>query len=869
MVDGLPGLERVAWALRETTLQWVAGAMGSPDEVPSRSSLRGLGVWGVVVALLAVHAALAISSLSRKSATFDEMVRLTAGYSYWVTGDYRLDPAEPPLAQMWAALPLLGGQYRFPDLNQPAWWIGDAESIGRQFFFALGNDLDAMLFRARVMIVLLSVGLGLIIYLWSQRLFGPGAGMLSLVLYAFSPNLLAHARLVTTETATCLFFVASVAGLWWVAHEVRPASVLASGAALAGLFGSKMSAPLIVPVGVLILLVALVSRRPLRVRLGRAVEIDRRAARLAVCLVVIVIQAAIAIGAMWAVHRFRYAGMVDPVPGRDRYCPPAPLPSDASSWDYVLTDAGTVGQVVDWCRRHRLLPESYLYGVAFQSGMLHSGYGFLNGERRISGWWYFFPYGLAVKTPLALFGLLALAGVAALWGRSKGRDPTSPKPATLAGVLAIAFFLAVYWAVAVRANLNIGHRHILPTYPFMIILAGAAARWWQSPVRSMRWLTAACTGLFVLASIRLWPNYLACFNVLAGGPANGYRHLVDSSLDWGQDLPGLKRWLDAAPDGPYPGETLYLSYFGTDSPERFGIEATMLPSHMPWRQPTLESLKGGVYCISATMLQLMYIMPTNEWTETFETTYQLLKPDYGATRPTSSAPSEEVGSFRLLRFARLCAALRDRPPDDCVNHAILIYRLTDEDLTGILDGPSPTLYLDDPVKNGPKQLAYMLQLGRMLARRGHDDDAIERYKRVMRYDPSQIRAVNGSVAILVRQRQFDRAAAVFRRALGHSPDSVPLLNGLAWLLATSPRDDLRDGAEALRLAARACSLSARENWQILDTVAAAHAETGRFQQAVQFARKAESLARRAGLTPQADRVAERVALYLAGKPYRQ
>lgn len=67
-----------------------------------------------------------------------------------------------------------------------------------------------------------------------------------------------------------------------------------------------------------------------------------------------------------------------------------------------------------------------------------------------------------------------------------------------------------------------------------------------------------------------------------------------------------------------PAEPVYLSYFGTDNPERFGIEAIMLPSHMPWRPPKFETLTGRIYCISATMLQLMYVMPTNEWTETYE-----------------------------------------------------------------------------------------------------------------------------------------------------------------------------------------------------------------------------------------------------------
>ncbi len=719
--------------------------MASADQESDRSSLRWLVGWPVVVVLLGVHAALAIGSLRQKSATFDEMVRLTAGYGYWVTGDYRLDPAEPPLAQMWAALPLLGGDWRFPELSQPAWWIADAESIGRQFFFGLNNDVAVMLRSARTMIVLLSVALGALVYVASRRLFGPAGGLLSLLLYAVSPNLLAHARLVTTETATCLFFVAAVGGLWWVLHEVRPASVLASSAAMAGLFLSKMSAPLIIVVGAGMLAVRLVSGEPLRAGWGRTFAIQRRTARLGVWLGVMVIQVAATAGGLWAVHRFRYEAMIDAVPGRDRFCPPVPLPPETSSWDYVLSDAGTVGRLVDTLQTHRLLPEAYLYGVAFQSKAIGAGYGFLNGERRISGWWYFFPYALAVKTPPALFALLILAVVAAIWRRRAGAGRAARDPCATTGVVAILLFLGVYWGVALRSSLNIGHRHILPTYPFMIILAGGAAAWLRH--RAMRWITGGCVGLFVLSAGLIWPDYLAYFNVLAGGPREGYKHLVDSSLDWGQDLPGLERWIDGhdrtlmfvGTPGP-----VYVSYFGTDNPERFGIDAIMLPSHMPWRPPRLESLKPGAYCISATMLQLMYLMPTNRWTEAYEAAYQVLKADVdrvGLTAAAAQWPAEEREAYRLLRFARLCAGLRRRDPTDQINHTILVYNVHEGLLREMLDGPPAETAPDDPVRDGPEQLVWVRRLARMLDRRGRREQAARWHEWILQFIPSDAEAI--------------------------------------------------------------------------------------------------------------------------------
>jgi hypothetical protein len=97
----------------------------------------------------------------------------------------------------------------------------------------------------------------------------------------------------------------------------------------------------------------------------------------------------------------------------------------------------------------------------------------------------------------------------------------------------------------------------------------------------------------------------AYFNQLAGGPSQGYLHLADSSLDWGQDLPALKQWLDR--DGlQRGGGNVYLSYFGTARPEYYGIQATPLAGFIDRRPPAPPvPLGGGVYCVSATMLDVV------------------------------------------------------------------------------------------------------------------------------------------------------------------------------------------------------------------------------------------------------------------------
>jgi len=179
-----------------------------------------------------------------------------------------------------------------------------------------------------------------------------------------------------------------------------------------------------------------------------------------------------------------------------------------------------------------------------------------------------------------------------------------------------------------------------------------------------------------------WPNYLAYFNLAAGGSARGYRLLVDSSSDWGQELPALKRWLDKHAD-PAP---VYLSYFGIGSSEYYGVKAQPIPHAS---KDKLTELKAGTYCISATMLQCVYITPMGKWCRQYEDDYQA---------GLKERSPEKMKLLEDLQFARLAAFLRHRKPDDQVNNSILIYRLTDQDLRAALEGPPAELYDTNEVK---------------------------------------------------------------------------------------------------------------------------------------------------------------------------
>src|SRR5439155_865573 len=137
--------------------------------------------------------------------------------------------------------------------------------------------------------------------------------------------------------------------------------------------------------------------------------------------------------------------------------------------------------------------------------------------------------------------------------------------------------------------------------PARFVLAGGLAYWLETRRRAASLPIAAAVLACVVASVSTWPHYLAYFNQLAGGPRQAYRHLVDSSLDWGQDLPGLARWLQRNVPS---GTPVYLSYFGTGNPDYYHIKARRLPGFFDeWRPREWYQLTGGVYAVSATMLQ--------------------------------------------------------------------------------------------------------------------------------------------------------------------------------------------------------------------------------------------------------------------------
>ena len=148
--------------------------------------------------------ALAISSVWEDSLIVDEIPHVGAGYSYWATGDMRLNPEHPPLVKDLAGLPL-----QFMDLeDEPAFasrfWNTDINGqwdFGRQLIFQSGNDADKVAHAAKLPVFIFFILAAWLLFKWIRERYGFWPGIVGLILFTFSPTVLAHARFVTTDLA--------------------------------------------------------------------------------------------------------------------------------------------------------------------------------------------------------------------------------------------------------------------------------------------------------------------------------------------------------------------------------------------------------------------------------------------------------------------------------------------------------------------------------------------------------------------------------------------------------------------------------------------------------------------------------------------
>ena len=472
---------------------------------PARGAMPALQQWmtsrnlPVMLALLSVVSGtlLIVHTYTIFSQTYDESAHIACGMEWLDRGTYQLETLHPPLARVATAfLPFLSGA-RFPGLTG---MLKNGNAILN------GNDsYQRNLTLARVGILPFFWLACFLVWRAMAREFNPSHAAIAVFLFAFCPVVLGHSGLATTDAALMAMFLLSVLGFQNFLAEPALSTAILAGVCLGlGLLTKFTEIPffLVTSAG-LFLYTALRKKR---------VQIHWRFASLAIMVACLVV---------WAGYRFE----VGPV-----FTPEFLQESGSRRLAPFLASHGMIRALLLW----RWVPaQDFFRGIyeVILRGGIHGGTSYLLGKVYSGGRWEFFPVALVVKSPIAL---LIFVVVESVWLMSTREWKFASTSALL--LIGVASLLLI----CMCGNINIGVRHILPVYPFLAMLgAGGAVRLWS--LRGVRWLrvsarvvVALLLGWSLETCLHAAPDLFPYFNEISDSHASYF--LVDSDLDWGQDL---------------------------------------------------------------------------------------------------------------------------------------------------------------------------------------------------------------------------------------------------------------------------------------------------------------------------------------------
>ncbi|MEM9366813.1 MAG: glycosyltransferase family 39 protein [Planctomycetota bacterium] len=549
--------------------------------------------------LLAIHAALLIFSGACQSPTLNEPAHLVAGLHHWEHLDFSLYRVNPPLIRTVAAIPAVW-------LGYDADWTGYRDHVGARPVFGISDDFVSangrnsvrLIQAARWTLVPLSLLGALVSYAWARDLFGPSAGLLATTLWCFSPMLLAYASMIAPDAHAASLGLASCYAFWRWLRDPTWRRAVAAGFLLGLAELSKTTLVVFVPLWPLVWgFYRWRDRRFMKVRQWR----DGACMLLAQMVIgIYVINVGyLGQGTLRPLKEYRFvskfvAGSEEPsVLGRNRF------------------DGHWLGEI------RVPLPANYILGMDLQQRDFED-FGrpsYLRGEYQATGWWYYYAYAMLIKTPLGTLGLLflsVLASCTCLKSQAKARDLL-----VLLAPAGIIFLLASF-----KSGFSHHVRYVLPCIPFGFIWIGGLARHVETSCYSLialgrrpalaasisrqRFRSCVLGTLVVclltwttVSSLRLYPHSLSYFNEMVGGPMNGPKHLLNSNVDWGQDLLFLERWMqDAASLIDTP---VYLAFYNHYNPFDIGVERIA-----PWpfrdSEDPPSKVPPGLHAVSVNLL---------------------------------------------------------------------------------------------------------------------------------------------------------------------------------------------------------------------------------------------------------------------------
>lgn len=579
--------------------------------------------------ILVVMLAILVASVWDESAIIDELAHIPAGFGYVLAQDYRLNPEHPPLIKTLGALSAqFFARPNFP-FDTPAWRddVNGQWTQGAIFLYESGNDADKIIFWSRIPLILLAVAFGWLLFLWTRIRFGRKAALLTLVLFAFSPTFLTHSRYVTTDLGAAFGFFIGIAGFLYFLERQTWKRAFTAGL----LFGAaqlfKFSLVLLVPLYIFFI-AAWVATLP-RLHIHERLRLFFKSAAKTGFIFLV------GLAVIWAIYLPHVKNYPQDKQIRDAefILSSHPNPSAASFNLALMKNPITrpLGQ--------------YMLGALMVNQRASGGNTvYFLGDVAATGSPYYFPLLFMVKEPLALHVLIFIAAWFAIrrtWQSQRRPDKNLAAKmsewihAHFAEFASLAFII-FYWGLSIASPLNIGIRHVLPTFPFIYILvAKYVSAWLESHVTAdpqnwFDWLrniyalyiksipkyivVAVLLLWFALSSAAAFPNFMTYYNELAGGSPEGYKIAVDSNYDWGQDL---KRLLEYVEKNNI--DSIGVDYFGGGHVEYyFGSRA--------FRWNSSKGPLHGWFAISATLLQGATANPVKGFQRTPEESYEWLRP---------------------------------------------------------------------------------------------------------------------------------------------------------------------------------------------------------------------------------------------------
>ncbi len=509
-------------------MAWPASAQPTSAAFTPKNSSAAAARRFLPALLVTLYVAQCAWFIRTQSLTYDEPVHIAEGLNAWRHGRFEQYNDHPPLARLWFTLPLLN----------PNWQI-DVEKLPDSFHITrIAPDPEALAWRARAMNLLLGLFLAMWVWRAADRLLSCGAANFALALFVFSPSLIAHFSIAATDGAAALLIFAAAWGLRSWRHHPTWKRTFGMGLLLGLMLLAKFSTAPMLVMALLWMLLLSPDKIP---RDPRQWNWNKTVAAMVLALLVV-----------WAGYFFH----VSHLSVRD-----GTLTATFPNWSAPIV------KPVRGHRNYSLLVPAGEYVEGFRELVRHNRHGqaafFLGRVSSQGGWKMYYPVTILLKWPIVLL-ILSIAGFALALGKLR-----APVDLRIADLWIMASFPAAYVGLAIFARFNIGERHVLPLYPFALLFAAVV---WERARRKRSGMVVLVLLVLLNAAdvLRYAPGYLSYFNAFVR-PAESYRLLTDSNLDWGQGLLALRRY-----QREHPGEQISLSYFGSVDPAIYGIQARPL-----------------------------------------------------------------------------------------------------------------------------------------------------------------------------------------------------------------------------------------------------------------------------------------------------